>query len=408
MSANGADQTRAADAESGGTRTRNQLWIEWMARQFKFDRLGDRLFGRPTLAPYLFFGAVVVLSAGVLSTFQYLQWGYHPYLVNPSAVLSPLGVFFGIWASRRMRQAYEDAVAALIEADGVEQFQAPLGLGGRVVLWFGADSDSDDLEAILRSIVSNRLKAVLLLAGWGFHASWILFNPEVQTFIFETSGTIIGPIKHLVVTPLVIYVVGVDFMGVYVGAILLVPLKLRSTGLINFQDPLGFGQLKPVGHLIKSGTLYYFAGAGAYVLFKGLTVFFARQGAPIPGTTTVATYGITLILVVGVVLFVLPILITHGHMKQAKHRKIQQLAADVQRHGPEGDEMMFPETQVPDTIEEGQEYLHYFIKMTKVENTREYPVDISHLQEFVLAALVPYIAHVTVTFLLSYSSGGGH
>lgn len=403
---NGEWRTRLGVDGDDGEPTSNRLWIERMAGALGFDALSDRLFGRRDLGAYLLFGLAFFVDVPVLSTIQYVQRGFHPYLVNPSTIIVPFGLAFGIWGARRLRDRYEATVAEILTEGHPEAFGQAPGPIVRTLLWFSTDGSPDRPTSLLE-LVSDRLRILGLLVGWGYHVSWLVFNPDAMQYVFEMEGPIIGPIKYFGIIALVYYVIGVDFAAVYVGILLVAPLKLRRTGLIDFQDPLGYGRLKPLGDLIKSGTLYYFLAVGVWVVFTGLSNYFARTGSPIPAVAMVSTLGIAILIVFGVVLFVLPILVVHGHMKHAKHQKIQQLAHEVERRGPEGDEMMFPETKIPESVDEGHDYIQYFIKLTKVENTREYPIDVSHLQELVLAALVPYVAHVTVTFLLSYS-GGGH
>lgn len=404
-----ADQT-SEDGHSEPQRSQNRLWIERVARALRFDELAARVFDRPDLAPFLLLGTVLMFDFGVLSSLQYLLRGFHPFLVNPFAVVIPAGVLFGAWAARRLRDGYEAAVAEILEGDGTEQIPTPLARRWRAVLRLDGTRVTDtNANAVLRELVSDRLRVALLLLGWTYHASWVLFNPDAQEFIFQVHGPVIGPVKMFLLIPLVYYVVAVDFAATYLGILVLAPLKLRETGFIDLQDPLGYGKLKPLGNLVKSATLYYFAAISAYVALLGFSDYIARTGGSFPRVEVVNTFGVGVGITFGVVLFVLPIIVIHGHMKHAKHEKIRRLAEEVADGGPDDDGMMFPDTSVPDNIDDGHDYIQYFIKIRKVENTHEYPIDVSHLQEIALAALVPYIAHVTVTFLLTHlSSGGGH
>lgn len=406
------ERTESASGDNGGLeRPRNGLWIERMARRLGAETAADRLFGRPDLAPYLIVGTVILVDFGLLTALQsLLPSSTAPYLLNPASVLIPAGTMFALWGSRRLRDDYETAIEGLLERDGTEQLpQSPGRLWNAVLRADSTRVTDTNARAVVRQLVSDRLKAALLLLGWGYHGSWILLNPDAQTFIFDVNGPVIGSIKFFVIIPLVYYVVAVDFGSIYLGVLLLAPVKLRATGFIDLQDPLGYGRLKPFGDLTKSATLYYFVAISAYILLIGISDILARAGAPLPRNEIVNLFGVGLAITFGVVLFVLPILIIHGLMKHAKHEKIHQLAREVEACGPSDDEMMFPDTKVPDSVEEGHDYIQYFIKITKVENTHEYPVDVSHIQEIALAALVPYMAHVTVTFLVSYTAtSGGH
>lgn len=405
----GTSSTPPEDGE--WERPRNKLWIERIARRIGAETAANRLFDRPDLAPYLLIGTVILLDFVLLTTLQVLlPYALAPRLLNPAAVLVPAGLLFAIWASRQLRDDYEAAIEKLLDEDGTEQFQQPLSRPWKAVLRADSTRVTDtNASAVIRELVSDRLKAALLLLGWAYHASWMLFTPETQTFIFDVNGPIVGFIRYFVIVPLIYYVVALDFGSIYLGVLLVAPVKLRATGYIDLQDPLGFGRLKPLGDLIKFATLYYFLAIAAYILLLGLTDISAGTGAPIPESGSVELVGVGLAITFGIALFVLPILIIHGHMKHAKHQKIRQLADNVQDGGPSGDKMMFPDTTVPDSVDDGHDYIQYFIKITNVENTHEYPIDVSHIQEIALAAVVPYIAHVTVTFLLTYTAtNGGH
>lgn len=388
---------------------RNELWIERAAEFVGLEALARERLDRPWLAPYLLFGFVYLVDYGLLAALQYRGQGFHPFLANPSIVLLPVGMAFAIWAARRLRDAYEDTVEGLIENGGDERFGRPPGPLARSVLRLDGTRTVGGVEGTtLRKLVSDRLKVVLLLLGWGFHASWIVFTPDALAFIFDVQGPV-GAIRFFGTIPFVYYVIVVDFAAVYVGILLLLPYKVRTIGIINFQDPLAYGHLKPIGDLTKAGTKLYLFAVAAYVLFTGFSAYFAGADASLPGPVPVGLLGVSAAIVVGVALFVHPVIVVHGHMKNAKHEKIQELAREVEASGPREDEMMFPETSVPETPDDGHEYVQYFIKMTRVENTHEYPIDVSHLQELVLAALVPFVAHVTVTVLFSYvGNGGGH
>lgn len=386
----------------------NRLWSERAAARLGFDRLGAAL-GRPGLAPYLLLAAVYALDVPVLSTVRYLQTGYHPYLVNPAAVMVPILAAYAIWSSRRLRDRFEAVIDDLLPDE------APLPTVSRELPrrpWFdrairrlGTPDGVDEREQ-LATLIAPSLKRLLLVVAWGLYVAWILRSPTVQQLILESEGPVIGGIKYGLLLPFVYLPLAVEFVTTYLGTIVILPVQIRAIGLIDFQDPLGFGGLRPVGDLVRRATTHYLLGLGGYVAGIGIGHLLGRAGyVPQTGLLTTAFIGAATVL--GVALFVFPVVVLHGHMKAAKHDRIHAIATEVERRGPEEDSNMFPDTSLPDSPADGSEYLHLYVKLRKVENTREFPIDVSHLQELVLAALVPYLAHVTVTFLLSYT-GGGH
>lgn len=386
----------------------DRLWSERAAARLGFDRLGAGL-GRPGLAPYLLLAAVYALDVPVLSTVRYLQTGYHPYLVNPAAMMVPLLAAYAIWSSRRLRDRFEVVVDDLIpvgEPVPTVQHDPPLRPWfDRAVRRLGTPDGADEREQ-LSTLIAPQLKWLLLVAAWGLYVAWILHSPTVQRLILESEGPLLGGIKYGVLLPGVYLPLAVEFVATYLGVIVILPVQIRAIGLIDFQDPLGFGGLRPVGDLVRRATSHYLLGLAGYVAGIGIGHLLGRAGfVPRVGLLTTAFIGGATVL--GVALFVFPVIVLHGHMKAAKHDRIHDLATEVERRGPEDDSNMFPDTSLPDSPADGSEYLHLYVKLRKVENTREFPIDVSHLQELVLAALVPYLAHVTVTYLLSYS-GGGH
>lgn len=387
---------------------RNLLWIERMATFLRFDVLASKLFNSPDYAAYLFFAVVYFFDVPVLSTIRFLQTGYHPFLTNPSMIIVSIGFAFGIWAATRLRDSYERAIWELLARKGIERIEQSPGRLGQFLFWLDSIWKEDaESNKGLHVLVSDRLKLLLLAIGWTFHASWVFFNPGAQEFILGVEGPIIGSIKFFGLLPFVYYVIAVDFAAVYVGILLLLPQKIRATGIISFQDPLGYGFLKPFGELIKSASWYYFLGLAAYIVLTGVSTYHARTGAPVPEAQLVNTIGISLAVVFGGVFFALPVLVIHGHMKHAKHEKIRRLAREVEQCGPVGEEMMFPGKAVTDSRDQSLTYLHYFIKISTVENTHEYPIDVSHLQQIVIAASVPFIARVMVMLLRGYPESIG-
>lgn len=404
-----SDNQGTQSFESDFEAPQNRLWSERVASLLGFDHIADWM-GKPTWGPYLLIATIYFIDVPILSTIRYLQTGYHPYLANPASGLIILLAVYAIWATRSLRNRYETTVSELISLDGqisgeaIGDDGAGLSVIGRTILRLGTSGVATDERSPLGTLVTPPLKVFAVLAAWGLFVGWILLNPSIQRIILVDEGLLIGGIKYGILIPIVYLTLAAEFFVSYLGIIVLLPLRIRQIGIVDFQDPLGFGGLRPVGDLIRRASTYYLLGLGGYVSGIGIGRLLAQAGYTPPiGAVTVAFIagGIT----VGIVSFAYPLIVLHGHLKNAKHAKIDEIATEVERGGPPDDSNMFPETAVPASMDEGHEYVHLYIKMRKVENTREYPIDISHLQEFILAALVPFIAHVTVTYLLS---SGGH
>lgn len=396
----GAGPPRGDDEPGGGA---NRLWIERAATRLGLDRVAG-----PTRAPYLLLGSVYFVDVPILSSIRYVQTGFHPYLVNPASASVIVLAIFALWSSRRLRDAFEETVAALppgpeastAQQDSMNDDRPPRSTLSRALLRFGRPSEGTGERERLEPLVDPRLTTLALGTAWILYVAWITTNPTIQRLILVHEGPLIGGIKYGLLLPGVYLPLGAEFFVTYFGIIVLLPLEIRDAGLVNFQDPHGFGGLRPVGDLIRSASTYYLFGLGGYVAGIGLGFLLGEAGY-VPSVGVVTTGFIVAGIFLGVLLFVYPVLVLHDHMKGAKHEKIQAIAAEVEQHGPPDDQNMFPETKVPTSLEEGNEYVHLYIKLRRVENMREYPIDTTHLQDLVLAVIFPLVAQLTVDLLAS-------
>lgn len=392
----------ATHGQEGST---NRLWVERIATWLGIDRVTDS----PRLSPYLFILGVYLLDIPVLSTIGYLTNPTHPLVFtnNPVGSLGlPIGLVFGVWATRRLRRAYGRAVDGLTGPSSLpDQYRRRLSPIGTAITGFGTTRDPDEpTAAYVEELVSDRFKLLILVGMWLLYGAHLYLNPTSPEAVYDVAGPVIATIKVWAIIPLGYFVLAVDFIGTYAGVILLLPLKIREIGLMDFRDPLGYGQLKPVGDLIRSATIFYFIGLSVYAIWITSGELLGATAAV--SVSTVITTVIVGGSVLGVVLFFLPIISLHGYMKSAKHEKIQEIAAEIRESGPTDDPEIFPETKLPEDADQGIEYTQLFIDMTVVENTREYPIDVSHLQEILLAAVIPYIAHITTTVIIELLPGG--
>lgn len=398
------DRTPGGSTARPGVGPANRLWIERMSTALGFDRLAANVLDRPGTGPYLFLGTVLFVHIPVLVILNYqLADTYRP-LNLPGSVVIAVGLVFGLWAMRRMRDRYEAAVDELGIDGAPTAYQQPPSTPARLILRFATSDDvCEEPAAALEELVASRFKLLVLVVLWGSYVLWLVFNPSGVNGLLQNGHPVVNGVGFFLIIPLVYYPMFADFLGAYGGTLLLLPLKVRAIGYIDFQDELGYGGLSFIGDLGKSATIYYFVALSAYVVLQLLSEAFGA--IDVVGYVIWNAIGIGV--GVGVALFFLPVAITHGHMKHAKHRRIREIADEIKAHGPDSDDQMFPDTAIPTTLDDGHAYLHYYVKLRRLESTREYPIDVSHIQEMMLAAVVPYVAHVTVTFLLAYA-GSGH
>lgn len=101
-------------------------------------------------------------------------------------------------------------------------------------------------------------------------------------------------------------------------------------------------------------------------------------------------------LLIGVLLFVFPIFWMHQYISRAKEIKIEAIAEETQAIGESND--IFPYA-TPESDQEANSYTYQFIALNQVQETKEYPLDISMIQEVLFALILPYLSTVLFQFL---------
>lgn len=383
-------------AASGGVN--HPLWVEAVAERLRFGRLTHR-FGLPAgAAPYLYVTALFALDVPLLSTLTpVLNPGSPvPYTSNPFGLSMLLvGLLFAVWAARRLRTGLERTAAELPDPDELPQ-RYPQSLA-RPLVWLVEFGWTEPPKESRQPHVSRRLKVGLLFVAWALYLAHLARNPTSPEKLYAVSGPLIASVKVWGIIPFGYIPLAVDLVAGYIGVVGLVPLEVKRRGLIDFSDPLGYGGLKPVGDRIMSATVYYFLALSAYSAWitSGDVL-----GAPFAvEVQTVITGFIVGGSVLGVVLYVLPLISLHGFIVAAKQAKTLAIARQVEAHGPPEDTEMFPETGLSDSAVTGIQYTQLFNNLSRVENTREYPIDITQVQQIVIAAVIPSVVRVATTAL---------
>lgn len=385
----------------GGGAVDDRLFTERIASVSRFDRLSRRLLGTDAYAPYLLIVAVYLFDVPFLHLVEVVLGRPQPFapVANPALAVMLPGLLFVLYAARDLRDRFESVIDDLPEAgptptEGEER-------RGSARVWHAVlhlTATRRDGEYAPRELTSPRTAVGLLLLIWGLYVAFNLANPDAPEEMYRNTFFAIATLKAFVTIPFIL-VVGVDFLRAYVGAILVLPLEIRERGIIDFRDPIGYGHLKPVGDLIGRASVLSLVGFAFYVVFTaggvavGDPAYFPVVG---PVLSIVIAGGVAVL----VALFFFPVVLLHGHMRDAKHRKITEISEQVRASGPDGE--MFPETAIPHDPDVARQYSQLFIHLRKVENTREYPIDVTHVQELVLAGLVPILADVSLGVLFEY------
>jgi len=352
--------------------------------------------GHPRLALYLFVGTLVSIDVFFLDFVGYLQTGRFLFAEQPGEWILLPGWLLVVWIILRLRRLYESTIQNLPEQSDPDISAIETDRQtwtDDLLAWLGVSKTAADKEhANLESMYSRRLTVAILLAGWLFHFSWWVFDPAAGQTVTQIAGREVALAKFFGVYPIFYYPIGAEFVSLYIGIHALTPFKIRRARLIDFTDPHGFGGLQSVGNLLKHSTISYFLLLSLFASFLTL----AR------GTGVTNPFNLSFIVggsVFGIALFYAPVYWLHVHMSTAKNEKIDAIAREIRTAGT--DDRMFPNTQA-DSTSTVLEYTHDHIRLTRVENTKEFPTNLSMIQKVMFSLVLPYFAWIVLDSLLVF------
>lgn len=392
-------------------RRQNDLFYEKVASALWYED------PRSNWGPYTVYLVLLFIDIGVLSTIQYIRFGYHPWLTNPGLVTGIPAFLLGILAMRKMRDQYEETVDDLLaQRDkwiaGEKDFSSGTGLVNwliwrwdQLLVDWTSDNETDDIEPRFRTLASPRVKLFVYLVMLIVYGSWLFLIEGHLEFVLQTEGSIIGPIKFFLLLPFGYIPVVAEFVAIVIGINALLPTKIRSNGAIFFHDPLNHAGLRRIGSLITRSSTYYMGGVLLYVLSRiTIDIFVLQTGV---GVTTgpVLTIMIGLASVLGLVIFFLPMYTIHRFIGVKKEQKLDDLTEKLEEECGESD-AIFPDVNEVLTNDSDRdiagEYLQQFMNIQKIEKTKTYPTDVSHVIEFLFIVLIPFIAHVFSTVVFEF------
>lgn len=376
---------------SKAQRPPNRLWIERYAEASGCTWLAGRLFGDADggdlarrRGPYLFVLAVWLVVAIGFPTVTFLRRGRFPVLETPGNLfLLPVGlvVVFVILRLRDRHALVVDRLPDPIASGEVEHSCRTRRLLGALG-WPAPETAIDE-------VVPSRTKRGLLVLGLGLHASWFFVDPDPMSHFIAVHGWAISLVFFLLIVPLVSYVIGMELASLYIGALLLLPLKVTVTRRIDFTDPMRFGGLRPLGTLLRDATVSLLVLVALFGVFEVV----AAGTDPLDPYSRIILFGG---MAFAAAAFFVPVYWLHKFMRTSKEARIAAIIEEVRESGP--DDHAFPDTRPIDPTDY-DEYTSQFIRLTWVENTREFPVDFSLVLEFVLVLVLPYLAHISSIFV---------
>jgi len=372
----------------------DDLWIEQISRTLGFETVSQRLTDEAQWAPYLFIVAVIGVHLPLLSVVGWLQTGRLSIVANPGEIFQVIAWPAVVWILLRTKQKYAAAVRDLpeaIDAD-IRDLDIIWRPAARLLTMAGVPANpSGKADAKLGELVSRRVRYSILGAGLALYGFQLLTNPSgLVGPVAELTGPVVATIRFYLIIPFVLYPIGAEFLALVIGALVLLPFKIRRASLIDFSDPHGFAGLAPAGEMFKNVAVSYFILLTLFMVFQTVAV----------GASPVDQFSLTLLiagLVVGLILFFGPMLWVKSFIAAAKEVKIDALAERSREVGSTAD--IFPYAE-PDSVDDANQYTYNHIRMQRVEMTSEFPLDIAMIQEVLFALVLPYITSFAFDFAL--------
>lgn len=391
------------------------LWIDRVADAVGAEDLAVTLLGErgEGLGPHLILTAVVVADLLIPPALVYAETGAFPILETPAKfAILPIWLYV-LTFMQSLRRRYRDVVNELSEIDDVPPERIREHLGDletphpddppepRYQRWLrrvGLIPEGDPAD-VYAEIVPGRVKAIVLVAALGVHATWFVVDPSPMSVALAVYGPTVAAVEFFLIVPVVFYTTGAELVSVFLGVHLLLPLKVSSVDRIDFTDQTGFLGLRPLGRLIRYSSLRYVVFLGAYLFFEAI----ARGTDPFDPFARGIIVGGT---VAGALFFLLPAYWLHKFMKRKKEERVDLVTDLIAASGPDEDDDIFPNTMLwmgekydGYGNEDYHQYTHLHIHLTRIERAKEFPVDVALALEFLFVLLLPYLAHVSSIYV---------
>lgn len=337
------------------------LLVERASAFLGLDRIAVAA-GHPNAGPYLVPLAGFVLDVGILSGLSYLLIGRDQY-ASPYLLTIPVGLLLGIALSRWLRDGYVQAVDNLPGDD-----LAP----GRFL-----------------TLPSNALRVgsfVLLYLG---NVGLLVASPAEFRALVEYHGPYVAAANYLLADAFYL-VVFADVLALLIASMVVLPWHLYNNALtLDFSDPFGFAGLYEVSRLLRTGTVVYFVGMIAW------SVWLVTP----PDLTDQTDVGLFASLwVLGVLVYLVPVLLLHRHMVREKRRHILEIDEEIRTFDPDGERRGIP--YLTPNAEDLPELQQKFIELQQVRMAREYPTSTTFAEELLVTSLLPVAIRLSLASLV--------
>lgn len=336
-----------------------KLWSEKLAELFHVKRIWDLI--KPNCLEKIgfdetyFFLFIIFLLRGINTFIGWLVGSSQfPLLYYGEAFIITLA----LWMSKYLRNNYVEAAEEIdLWPQHAKEVKSALFLTGFALI----------------------VGCILLYSGiirvYGYDVQWGV-SPFFLLFYF---------IMLFVYLPIVI-----DCFSLAFDINILFPWTIKSTGTVKFSDLRRRGGMEKVGKLFLRVAQFYFVGL-AFV-----AVNITLQGQLL---SWILNYSFPTLVGIGIVLFLIPVFISHNHMRKEKEGKLEDIKDKIIALGKE------PGGRLEIDIEREKKqdimgYIFLFLEHEQIYHTSEYPINIDDIRELVYSVVVPVLAHIaTVKFL---------
>lgn len=370
--------TSAAHVDSGADR---DLWFDWYVDRLRLGGVSERYLGSKKRGVYLVAVLAWLVPAVGFPAVQFLRDGTFPIGRTPGLSIALVGVLFGLFAARWLREHYHSVVSDLPAA--AEPFPW--------VHWWPATAAVERLRSssladdVPTAPVPTWVRRSALVLALGLHGLWFVVDPNPMAQFTAVYGRPMALVFFLVFVPAVYSVLGAELLSLYVGIHFLLPLRIIAGDRLDFSDELQFGKLRPVGRLVRNSAATMLLLLAVFTVAEAIGV----QTSPVDPFSRILLFGG---IVFGALSFCLPVFVLHEFMHGMKAAKLAQL-----RDRGSGPAVLLEPP--PSTAADLNRYTHEYIRLDRVQSMREWPIDFGIVLEFVMVLLLPYLAELSASYV---------
>jgi len=339
--------------KDGKNSPRYELWIEKLSKITGFEKLGKKLTGKSGFGPYVYFFILFSFTHVLWTTSIYYKQN-ELYPGNFLTILIIVGLAFGIWSMRRLRDKYKETV----EKMGLTRFNG-----------------SFNCMASRNVKISFFILAVLIFSIYQifhFHEN-IPRSPYIMIIIFFV-------LMQIYTVPII-----AEFTSIIYAIHITLPNKLSKIKIdFNCSDPSGKMGAEPIGDLILLSSKIYFVGISLFTLNLLQAVFIH----PYIEVGLLSYIFIFSGWIFGFVLFFVPQMKIHKLLKEQKREKIREIYKGLEVIRIDEEEKADAPLHNLNNI---LRYVYTYLKLDMINKQSEYPFDFEKFQSLLSIAIIPLL-----------------